>query len=218
MKEAVSELIERRGGPTCDPYSEVVITQGDGDNMLDALLALTDPGDEVILTDPTYAGMLQRVRLVGAVPRFVPLVSASSGWSLDLKALRAVVSERTRVVFIMSPSIPSGCVASDEEWSAIAALCRERGVVFLYWMLWEVIVFGCRRMVVPSALEGLRELTVTVGSVSHEQRLIGWRVGWMVGPAHLAPAWRSPISTTACARAASARSAPLRPSASETTT
>ena len=68
MKEAVTELIHRRGGPDYDPYSEVVITQGDGDNMLDALLALTDPGDEVVLTDPTYAGMIQRVRMVGAVP------------------------------------------------------------------------------------------------------------------------------------------------------
>ena len=73
MKEAVAGLIRRRGGPEYDPYGEIVITQGEGDNMLNALLALTDPGDEVILTDPTYAGMLQRVRLVGAVPRLVPL-------------------------------------------------------------------------------------------------------------------------------------------------
>jgi aspartate/methionine/tyrosine aminotransferase len=187
MKEAVSELIERRGGPAYDPYSEVVITQGDGDNMLDALLALTDPGDEVILTDPTYAGMLQRVRLVGAVPRFVPLVSTDNGWSLDLEGLGEVVTARTRVVFIMSPSIPTGWVASDEEWNKIAGLCRERDIVLLYWMLWEAIVFGGRHIVVPSALEGMRDLTVTVGSVSHEQRLIGWRVGWMVGPAQLAP-------------------------------
>jgi aspartate/methionine/tyrosine aminotransferase len=187
MKEAVSELIERRGGPLYDPFSEVVVTQGDGDNMLDALLALTDPGDEVILTDPTYAGMIQRVRLVGAVPQFVPLVSADDGWSLDLDALRTAISERTRVLFIMSPSIPSGWVASEGEWAAIANLCREHGINLLYEMLWEAIVFGGRRIVVPSALEGMRDLTVTVGSVSHEQRLIGWRVGWMVGPAQLAP-------------------------------
>ena len=173
MKEAVSELIERRGGPLYDPFSEVVITQGDGDNMLNALLALTDPGDEVILTDPTYAGMIQRVRLVGAVPRFVPLVSAGDGWSLDLDALRTAISERTRVLFIMSPSIPSGWVASEGEWAAIANLCGEHGINLLYEMLWEAIVFGGRRIVVPSALEGMRDLTVTVGSVSHEQRLIG---------------------------------------------
>src|SRR5215216_8103952 len=101
MKEAVARLIARRGGPRYDPYGEIVITQGDGDNMLDALLALTDPGDEVILTDPTYAGMLQRVRLVGSVPRLVPLRAGASGWRLDLDALHAAVSDRTRVLFVM---------------------------------------------------------------------------------------------------------------------
>jgi aspartate/methionine/tyrosine aminotransferase len=72
-------------------YGEIVITQGEGDNMLNALLALTDPGDEVVLTDPTYAAMIQRVRLVGAVPRFVPLRSNADGWRLDIDALPAAV-------------------------------------------------------------------------------------------------------------------------------
>jgi len=73
LKEAVAAYIERRGGPRYDGSREIVITSGEGDAMLDALFCLTDPGDEVILTDPTYAGMLNRVRLVGAVPRLVPL-------------------------------------------------------------------------------------------------------------------------------------------------
>ena len=103
MKEAVAGLIRRRGGPEYDPYAEIVITQGEGDNMLNALLALTDPGDEVILTDPTYAGMLQRVRLVGAVPRLVPLRGDPDGWRLDLDALQAAVSERTRVALRHEP-------------------------------------------------------------------------------------------------------------------
>jgi N-succinyldiaminopimelate aminotransferase len=187
IKEAVASLIRRRGGPEYDPYSEIVITQGEGDNMLDALLALTDPGDEVILTDPTYAGMIQRVRLVGALPRLVPLRGDANGWRLELDALRAAVSERTRVLFIMNPSMPTGWVANDDEWAAIADVCRERGIMLLYWGLWEAIVFGRRPVIVPSALEGMRDLTVTLGSVSHEQRLIGWRVGWMVATAELAP-------------------------------
>jgi aspartate/methionine/tyrosine aminotransferase len=188
MKEAVAGLIRRRGGPQYDPYSEIVITQGEGDNLLDALLALTDPGDEVVLTDPTYAGMLQRVRLVGAVPRLVPLRSDASGWRLELDALRAAISEHTRVLFIMNPSMPTGWVANDEEWEAIAGICRDRGITLLYWALWEAIVFGGRPLVVPSAIEGMRDLTVTAGTVSHEQRLIGWRVGWLVTNAELAPA------------------------------
>lgn len=187
MKEAVAALIRRRGGPEYDPYGEIVITQGDGDNMLDALLALTDPGEEVILTDPTYAGMIQRVRLVGAVPRLVPLRSDSDGWRLDVDALWAAVSDRTRLLFVMNPSMPSGWVADDEEWAAITGICRENRITLLYDMLMEAIVFEGRPVVVPSALEGMRDLTVTVGAVSMEQRMIGWRVGWMVANAELAP-------------------------------
>jgi N-succinyldiaminopimelate aminotransferase len=187
MKEAVAGLIRRRGGAEYDPYGEIVITQGDGDNVLNALLALTDPGDEVILTDPTYAGMIQRVRLVGAVSRLAPLRGDANGWRLDLDALRAAVSERTRVLFVMNPSMPSGWVASGDEWAAITGICRERGITLLYCMLMEAIVFGGRPVVVPSALEGMRDLTVTLGAVSMEQRMIGWRVGWMVANAELAP-------------------------------
>jgi aspartate/methionine/tyrosine aminotransferase len=188
MKEAVAELIARRGGPRYDPFSEIVITDGDGSAVLNALFVLTDPGDEVILTDPTYAGMLQRVRLVGAVPKLVPLRGDEHGWRLDVDALRAAVSDRTRALFLMNPAIPSGWVASDDEWDAIARVCREREIPLLYWSMWEAIVFGGRPIVVPSALDGMRELTVTAGAVSLEQRMIGWRVGWTASTAELAPA------------------------------
>jgi aspartate/methionine/tyrosine aminotransferase len=105
---------------------EIVITSGEGNAMLDALFCLTDPGDEVVLTDPTYAGMLNRVRLVGAVPRLVPLYVSDGEWRLDLEALPAAVTERTRVVFVNNASFPSGWVATDEEWEAIGSICRER--------------------------------------------------------------------------------------------
>src|ERR687893_2160100 len=98
LKAAVVDFVERRGGPRYDPRREVVITCGEGEAMLDALLCLTDPGDEVVLTDPTYAGMLNRVRLVGAVPRLVPLHISGEGWRLDVDALRAAVGDRTRVL------------------------------------------------------------------------------------------------------------------------
>jgi aspartate/methionine/tyrosine aminotransferase len=187
MKEAVADLIARRGGPHYDPYSEIVITDGDGSAVLNALFVLTDPGDEVILTDPTYAGMLQRVRLVGAVPKLVPLRGDANGWRLDLDALHEAVSDRTRLLFLMNPAIPSGWVANDEEWNAISGICREQGKTLLYWMLWEAIVFGGRPVVVPSGLEGMRDSTVTAGAVSLEQRMIAWRVGWTASRAELAP-------------------------------
>src|ERR687893_1520653 len=88
LKAAVVELVRRRGGPGYDPRREVVITCGEGEAMLDALLCLTDPGDEVLLTDPTYAGMLNRVRLVGAEPRLARLHVAGGGGGPHLDELR----------------------------------------------------------------------------------------------------------------------------------
>lgn len=186
LKEAVAAFIERRGGPRYDGRREIVITSGEGDAMLDALFCLTDPGDEVVLTDPTYAGMLNRVRLVGAVPRLARLTVVNGGWRLDLGALRGSVTDRTRVIFINNASFPTGWVASDEEWDAIAGLCRDRDLWLLYWAGYEGVLFDGRTVRQPAALPGMRDRTVTVGAVSLEQRMIGWRVGWVVAPGGLA--------------------------------
>jgi aspartate/methionine/tyrosine aminotransferase len=162
-----------------------VITSGEGDAMLDALLCLTDPGDEVLLTDPTYAGMLNRVRLVGAEPRLVPLRVVDGEWRLDLDALQASATERTRVIFLNNASFPSGWVAGGEELEAVAALCRERDVWLLYYATFEGVLFDGRPVIHPAALPGMRNRTVTVGAPSHEQRMIAWRVGWVVAPGEL---------------------------------
>jgi aspartate/methionine/tyrosine aminotransferase len=185
LKEAVAAYIERRGGPRYDGRREIVITSGEGDAMLDALFCLTDPGDEVILTDPTYAGMLNRVRLVGAVPRLVPLHVREGEWRLDVDALRAGVTDRTRVVFLNNASFPSGWVAGDQEWEAVASICRERDVWLLYWGGFEGVLFDGRPIRHPAALAGMRDRTVTVGAPSLEQRMIAWRVGWVVAPGEL---------------------------------
>src|SRR2546430_16495105 len=105
LKDAVAAYIERRGGPHYDGRREIVITCGEGDAMLDALFCLTDPGDEVILTDPTYAGMLNRVRLVGATPRLVPLVGIDGEWRPDVAAPAAPVSDHTRVVVVNNDAL-----------------------------------------------------------------------------------------------------------------
>jgi aspartate/methionine/tyrosine aminotransferase len=185
LKEAVAAYIERRGGPRYDGRREIVITGGEGEAMVDALFCLTDPGDEVILTDPTYAGMINRVRLVGAEPRLVPLHVVEGAWRLDLDALRAAVSDRTRVVFLNNASFPTGWVASDAEWDAVASICRERDVWLLYWGGFEGVLFNGRPIRHPAALPGMRDRTVTVGAPSFEQRMIAWRVGWVVAPGAL---------------------------------
>jgi aspartate/methionine/tyrosine aminotransferase len=182
----VAAFIERRGGPRYDGRREIVITCGEGDAMVDALFCLTDPGDEVVLTDPTYAGMLNRVRLVGAVPRLVPLRVEAGAWRLDLDALGAAVNDRTRVVFVNNASFPSGWVASEEEWDAIASLCRDRDLRLLYWAGFEGVLFDGLGVRHPAALEGMRDRTVTIGCPTLEQRMIAWRIGWIVAPGELA--------------------------------
>jgi aspartate/methionine/tyrosine aminotransferase len=185
LKESVARFIERRGGPRYDGRREIVITSGEGDAMLDALFCLTDPTDEVILTDPTYAGMINRVRLAGAVPRLVPLRVVDGEWRLDLKALSGAVGERTRVVFINNASFPTGWVASAAEWDAIASLCRERDLWLLYWAGFEGVLYDGLEVIHPAALPGMRDRTVTIGAASLELRMIAWRVGWVVCPGEL---------------------------------
>jgi aspartate/methionine/tyrosine aminotransferase len=184
LKDEVAGFIERRGGPRYDGRREIVITSGEGTAMLDALFCLTDPGDEVILTDPTYAGMINRVRLVGAVPRLVPMVVADGEWRIEQDALRASVTDATRVIFINNASFPTGWVASDEEWEAICSLCRDHDLWLLYWGAFENVLFDERRVQLPAALDDMRDRTVTIGSAL-EKRMIGWRVGWVVAPGDL---------------------------------
>lgn len=186
LKDAVAAFVARRGGPPYDGRREIVVVPGEGVAMLDALYCVTDPGDEVVLTDPTYAGMLNRVRLVGAVPRLVPLRVVDSRWRLDTEALRGVVNDRTRAIFVNNASFPSGWVASRDEWEAIAELVTERDLRLVYWASYEGVLFDGLEVIHPASLPGMRDRTVTVGDVLAEQRMIGWRIGWVVAPGELA--------------------------------
>jgi len=185
LKDDIAAFIARRGGPTYDGRREIVIVPGEGVGLLDALFAVTDPGDEVILTDPTYAGMINRVRLVGAVPSLVPLHNVGGWWRLDLDALRAAVTPRTKAIFINNASFPTGWVASPEEWQLVAELVTTRDLRLVYWAAFEGVLFDGRQPFHPASLPGMRDRTVTVGD-TWEQRMIGWRVGWVVAPGDLA--------------------------------
>jgi aspartate/methionine/tyrosine aminotransferase len=186
LRRAVADQFAERSGVAVDADTQVVITCGEGDAMVDALFVTTDPGDEVILTDPTYAGMINRVRIVGAVPRLVPLRPEDGEWRLDIDALAAAVTDRTRAIFVANPGMPTGNHLNDEEWEAIATICRERDVwlVYLAWM--EGILFDGRPYRHPASLPDMAGRVVHVGCVTMEQRMIGWRIGWLVAPAELA--------------------------------
>jgi N-succinyldiaminopimelate aminotransferase len=182
LREAVAERLQRQTGVGYDPEQDVVITCGGTEGLLDALLATVQEGDEVVVTDPTYVGMVSRVRLAGATPVFVPFRRQGHAWRLDLDALHDAVTDRTRAVFVMNPSMPSGAVLQAAEWEAIAAHCQDRGCWLIYNAAMERIVFDGRPVLHPAALEGLADHVITVGSVSKEWRMIGWRVGWVAGP------------------------------------
>ena len=187
LRTAAAAHVGRLAGGAYDPDRECVVTAGATEGLLNVLLAVTDPGDEVILTDPTYAGMIQRVRLAGARPVLAPWVydRGTAGWRLDLDALAGAVTERTRALLLMNPSMPTGGVLEADDWESLAGLCVARDLRLLYNAAMERILFDGRRAFHPAALDGMRKRTITVGSVSKEYRMIGWRVGWVVGPADI---------------------------------
>ena len=127
------------------PYDRAIITAGGCSGILNVLLATVDTGDEVILTDPVYVGLLNRVRIAGGEPKLVPLRAQASGWRLDIQAFNRAASDKTRVVLIASPSLPSGMVLNREEWDAVAEVCQSTGAWLLYDAAMERILYdGCR--------------------------------------------------------------------------
>jgi aspartate/methionine/tyrosine aminotransferase len=185
LRDAAAAHVSRLSGVAYDSTSQCVITPGGLGGILNVLLATLEPGDEVVITDPAYAGLLNRIRLAGGVPRFVPLRPDSTGWRLDIEALSKAASPRTKVVLLMSPSMPTGAVHNAAEWEAIADFVHDTGA----WLVWDAamerILFDGTTYVHPASLPGLVERTVTVGSLSKEYRMIGWRIGWVVGPKSL---------------------------------
>jgi aspartate/methionine/tyrosine aminotransferase len=180
LKEAVADHVERRSGVRYDPDSEIVIASTEGTSMLDALLATCDPADEVVLTDPTYAGMINRVRLSGAVPRLAACRVEDGRWRLDLDSLQNSVTDKTKALFLQNPTFPTGMVLSSEEWQAVVDLVLGRDLLLIYWGCMEGILFDGAPIIHPASFDGMRERTIILGSVSIEYRMVGWRVAWAV--------------------------------------
>jgi aspartate/methionine/tyrosine aminotransferase len=180
LREAATQHVAQLSGVDYDPYRQSAITAGGTEGMLNVLLATLNVGDEVMLTDPTYAGMINR--LAGGIPRLAPFVHRNGQWRLDLNRLVDAINNSTRVLFIMNPSMPSGAVLSRPEWEFIAKLCISHDCWLLYNAAMERILYDDRPYLHPASLPGMAERTITVGSVSKEYRMIGWRVGWIVGP------------------------------------
>ena len=182
LRQAAAAHVARMCGRDIDWQRQCIGVAGGLNGITNVLLATLEVGDEVVMTDPIYAGLVNRVHLAGGVPRFAPLVPGAQGWSLDHAALRAAVGPRTRVILTMSPSMPTGHVMTPDDWEVVAEVAERWDLLVLNDAAMERIVFGGRVNPHPASLPGLVDRTVTVGSVSKEHRMIGWRVGWVVGP------------------------------------
>ena len=183
LRAAISDFTAERTGQRYDPEREIVITVGGMEGLLNALLATVDPGDEIVVTDPTYAGIVNRVHLAGGTPRLVPFQVVEAEWRLDVDALTAAVGDKTTGMLLMSPSMPSGGTFTREDWETVCGLCRDRDLFLIYDAAMERLLFDGRPLVHPLHFDGMAERTIVVGSLSKEHRMIGWRVGWVAGPA-----------------------------------
>ena len=199
LRKAATALVERQSGQTYNWETECVIGAGGMSSILNVLLATLEPGDEVLLTDPIYVGLINRVRLAGGIPKFVPLIPSPEGWRLDMEALEKIAPEPVKVSLLMSPAMPTGCVFTKDEWDALTNFCKLANCWLIDDTAMERILYNDQSAIHPASFSGMRDKVITCGAVTKEYRMIGWRVGWAVGPAKImADVMRVSISNVVC--------------------
>ena len=177
LRQAVADHYARFQDLSIDP-AEVMVTSGATEAIAGALLALIEPGDEVVLFQPLYDAYLPLVRRAGGVPRFVRLEPPH--WRLTAEALEAAFSPRTKVVLFNNPLNPAATVFSDAELALLAQACIRHDVVAVCDEVWEHIVFDGRGHRPLIALPGMRERTVKIGSAGKIFGMTGWKVGFVM--------------------------------------
>ncbi|TDQ00483.1 pyridoxal phosphate-dependent aminotransferase [Labedaea rhizosphaerae] len=178
LRAALAAGLRRTHGIDVDPATELTITCGATEALFATLLAVTDPGDEVVVVQPCYESYVGMVELVGAVPVVVGL--RTDGWRLDPADLAAAVSARTRAIILNTPHNPTGRVFDAAEVGGVLRLCRERGLVCVTDEVYDHYVFDGARHRSPLSLPGGREHVVLAGSLSKTLNATGWRIGFCV--------------------------------------
>ena len=188
LRVAVSAHQKRFYGLDVDPDTEVLVTAGATEAIAAAMLALLEPGDEVIALEPYYDSYAACIAMAGA--RRVPVTLRAPAFRPDLDALRRAVTSRTRLILLNSPHNPTGMVATREELTAIAELAIERDLLVVTDEVYEHLVFDGVHIPI-STLPGMRERTVTVGSAGKTFSFTGWKVGWVTSTPELVTAVRT---------------------------
>jgi len=179
LRQAVADHYRRHQGLDV-AAGEVTVTSGATEALAAALMALIEPGDEVVLFQPLYDAYVPIVRRAGGVPKFVRLTPP--GWRITAEALGEAFSAKTRLVLFNNPHNPTARVFDAEELRLLADACLAYGAIALSDEVWEHVVFDGLRHVPLAAMPGMRERTVKIGSAGKIFSLTGWKVGWIVAP------------------------------------
>lgn len=176
LREAIAAKYQRTYGLTFDPEREVTVTCGSTEAMIATLLATTNPGDEVVVFEPFYENYFPDTQLCGATRRLVTL--RPPHWTFDPDELRKAFNSKTKAIIINTPNNPTGRVFSREELGIIAGLCQEFDSLAITDEIYEHILYDNLEHVTPMSLEGMRNRTVLINSMSKTYSVTGWRVGW----------------------------------------
>jgi aspartate/methionine/tyrosine aminotransferase len=187
LRRAVADHYRAHQGPETGPDS-VIVTSGATEALAASLMALIEPGDEILLFQPLYDAYLPLLLRAGGVPRFIRL--APPDWRITEEALAEAFTDRTRLVIFNNPHNPSSRVFGRDELELLAGACVRHNSIALTDEVWEHVVFDGREHVPLATLPGMAERTVKVGSAGKIFSLTGWKVGWVVAP----PALAGPIS------------------------
>ena len=188
LRQAIAEKARAHNGLVVDPDRNVTVCCGSTETMLSTLLALVDPGDEVIIFEPFYENYGPDAVLCGATPRFVRLHEPD--WTFDEREVAAAFGPRTKAIILNTPNNPTGKVFTEGELSFLAGLCQKHGVIAISDEIYEHIVYDGVRHVSPGSLPGMEELSVTISALSKTYSVTGWRVGWAIACEELTSAIR----------------------------
>ncbi|MEU9385732.1 pyridoxal phosphate-dependent aminotransferase [Streptomyces sp. NPDC048279] len=191
LRTAIAAHQERRYGLSYDPDAEVLVTAGATEAIAAALLALVEPGDEVVALEPYYDSYAACIAMAGGTRVPVTLRPDGAAFRLDLDELRAAVTPRTRLLLVNTPHNPTGTVLTRTELTAIAELAVERDLLVVTDEVYEHLVFDPAGHLPLATLPGMRERTVTIGSAGKTFSFTGWKVGWVTSTPELVAAVRS---------------------------